>query len=64
MVESVADTAGEAKGVISEHMEGVNLYLDPSLIDAASAERIRKVLQDAVAALPKADAGGAAPAAS
>ena len=53
-VNSVFDAKGEAIEVFNEHLSGLDFYLDANMVDANSATRIRKVLQDALKALEKA----------
>jgi adenylate cyclase len=50
-VEGMLDTAGLNIKVFSEHVTGLDFYLDPRMVDSSSAERIRALLQDAIAAL-------------
>jgi hypothetical protein len=50
-VEGMLDTAGQKIKIFSEHLTGLDFYLDPSMIHAGSAGRIRALLQDAIAAL-------------
>jgi adenylate cyclase len=50
-VEGMLDTAGLKIKVFSEHITGLDFYLDPRMVDSGSAERIRALLQDAIAAL-------------
>jgi adenylate cyclase len=52
-VEGMLDAEGQASKVFSAHMTGLDFYLDPRMVNAGSAERIRKVLQQAIAALEK-----------
>ena len=52
-VGGMVDAAGQHIAVFSEHMTGLDFYLDPSMVNAGSTERIRGVLQDAIAALEK-----------
>ncbi len=52
-IEGMLDGAGGKVQVFSEHMTGLDFYLDPSMVDADGADRIRGVLQDAMAALKK-----------
>ena len=52
-VDSVLDAKGEAIEVFNEHLSGLDLYLNANMIDAGSASRVRKVLQDALKALEK-----------
>ena len=42
-------------------MTGLDFYLDPSMINAGSAERIRGVLQNALSALDKYGPGAQKP---
>jgi hypothetical protein len=43
------DAAGQPSKVFSEHMTGVDFYLDPLMVNAGAAERLRTVLQQAIA---------------
>ena len=52
-VEGMLDEAGQKIEIFSEHMAGLDFYLDPSMVPSGSAERIRALLQDAVSALDK-----------
>ncbi len=52
-IEGMLDGAGGNVQVFSEHMTGLDFYLDPSMVDADGADHIRGVLQDAMAALKK-----------
>jgi adenylate cyclase len=52
-VEGMLDAQGQASKVFSAHMTGLDFYLDPRMVNAGSAERIRTVLQQAIAALEK-----------
>jgi adenylate cyclase len=47
------DAAGQGIKIFSEHLTGMDFYLDPSMVHSGSAERIRAVLLDAIAALEK-----------
>ena len=51
VVEGVLDEAGRKIEIFSEHMTGLDFYLDPRAIDAAAIERIRTTLKNAIAAL-------------
>ncbi|MGO8920356.1 MAG: adenylate/guanylate cyclase domain-containing protein [Stellaceae bacterium] len=51
LVESTTDSEGRRVQVFSEHMTGLDFYLDPSIIDARGAARVRALLKEAVAAL-------------
>jgi len=52
-VEGMMDATGQKVEIFSEHMTGLDFYLDPSMVNVGSAERIRALLQDAIAALDK-----------
>jgi class 3 adenylate cyclase len=52
-VEGMLDAAGQTTKVFSAHMTGLDFYLDPRMLTAGSAEQIRAVLQQAIAALEK-----------
>jgi len=51
VVAGVLDEAGRKIEIFSEHMTGLDFYLDPRAIDAAAIERIRTMLKNAIAAL-------------
>ena len=51
VVEGVLDEAGQKVEIFSEHMTGLDFYLDPRAIDATALERIRATLGNAIAAL-------------
>ena len=40
--------------VSTKHLDGLDFYLNASMIDASSASHVRKVLQDALKAIDKA----------
>jgi hypothetical protein len=50
-VEGLLDTMGQKVEIFSEHTMGLDFYFDPTMVNVGSAERIRKVLQNAIAAL-------------
>jgi adenylate cyclase len=50
-VEGVTDDAGTAPQVISEHGAGLDLFIDTRSIDASSAERVCRMLEDVVTEL-------------
>jgi adenylate cyclase len=50
-VEALLDGEGKQKRTFSEHTTGLDLYLDPNAVDAASAARIRSLLEEAIASL-------------
>ena len=52
-VEGMLDAAGQQIKIFSEHLTGLDFYLDPRMVHSGSAERIRALLQDAIAALEK-----------
>src|SRR4029077_6857880 len=51
VVEGVLDEAGRKIEIFSEHMTGLDFYLDPRAVDATAIERIRATLRNAIAAL-------------
>ncbi len=51
VVEGVLDEAGQKVEIFSEHMTGLDFYLDPRAVDATALERIRATLRNAIAAL-------------
>lgn len=51
VVEGVLDEAGRKIEIFSEHMTGLDFYLDPRAVDANALERIRATLRNAIAAL-------------
>lgn len=58
-VDSLVDAAAEKGDVVIERAAGLDFYLDPSLIDAKEAARIRGILADALAALDRRKPAGA-----
>jgi class 3 adenylate cyclase len=54
-VDGVFDAAGMKIHVFSEHMTGLDFFLDPSMVDPETSERIRRLLREAAATL---EAGG------
>jgi hypothetical protein len=52
-VEGMLDAEGKKVEIFSEHMTGLDFYLDPSMVTAGSAEHIRSMLRDALSALDK-----------
>ena len=52
-VEHMLDEAGQKVEVLSEHMAGLDFYLNPRMVHSGSAGRIRALLQDAISALDK-----------
>ncbi len=59
-VEGLLDASGNTVEIFSEHMTGLDFYLDPSMVPVGSAARIRAVLRKALSAL---DRNGPEPAA-
>ena len=57
-VDGIFDADGTKIQVFSEHMTGLDFFLDPSMVDAETAERIRRLLREAAASLE----GGSTPA--
>jgi class 3 adenylate cyclase len=55
-IEGLRDAAGVPGRVVSEHAAGLDLYLDVAMIDAAGAQRARRVLQEALDALSHGEA--------
>ena len=51
VVEGVLDEAGRKIEIFSEHITGLDFYLDPRAVDATALERIRATLRNAIAAL-------------
>jgi len=52
-ISGVLDDSGESIKVFSEHLTGLDFYLNAAMIDAGNATHVRKVLQDALKALEK-----------
>ena len=52
-ITGMIDADGETVQVFSEHLTGLDFYLNANMIDASSASHIRKVLQDALKAMRK-----------
>jgi adenylate cyclase len=52
-VEGMLDSSGAKIEIFSEHMTGLDFYLDPTRIDASTSEHVRAVLQNAIATLEK-----------
>jgi len=61
LVEGMQNADGEKTEIFSENMTGLDLYLDPTMLDTRSAEHVRAVLRSALATLEKtAPAGSSA----
>jgi hypothetical protein len=54
-VEGMLDAMGQMMEIFSEHMTGLDFYLDPSMVNVGSAERIRALLRKAIASLERSD---------
>jgi hypothetical protein len=52
-VEAMLDEAGAKIKIFSEHMAGLDFYLDPRMVQSDSAQRIRALLHEAISALDK-----------
>ena len=50
-IEGLLDDSGRQERIFSEHLVGLDLDFDPSLVETSDAERARAVLRDALAAL-------------
>jgi adenylate cyclase len=53
-VRGILDASGQSVEIFSEHVTGLDFYLDPRMVDVNQAERIRSVLQGALQALERA----------
>jgi adenylate cyclase len=53
VVEGMLDAKGETVEIFSEHMTGLDFYLDPATVDGSASERIRGVLRKALDALER-----------
>src|SRR5207245_2105666 len=50
-IESTLDASGRQTRTFSEHLRGLDFYLDPSALDPAAAAHVRKLLCSAMASL-------------
>jgi hypothetical protein len=50
-IDGTMASGGQVTGLVSAHMPGLDLYLDPSLLDEAAATRTRSLLERAIATL-------------
>ena len=50
-ITGILDSQNKNVQVFSEHLTGLDLYLNATMIDAGSATHVRKVLQDALNSL-------------
>jgi class 3 adenylate cyclase len=53
LVEGMLDASGAKMEIVSEHMTGLDLYLDPAMIDARTSERVAGVLRQALDTLER-----------
>jgi adenylate cyclase len=51
VVEGMLDEAGLKVEIFSEHMTGLDFYLNPAQIEAGTSDHVRKILQNAIATL-------------
>lgn len=58
-VDSLIEAPDGTGGVVIERAAGLDFYLDPSLIDAREADRVRTILANALAALDRRKPAGA-----
>jgi adenylate cyclase len=52
-VEGMLDASGRMMEVFSEHMTGLDLYFDPTVIDDDASPRVRAILEQALASLAR-----------
>jgi hypothetical protein len=52
-IQSVLDSTGKNIEVFSEHLTGLDFYLNADMIDASDARHVREVLQDALKVLER-----------
>ena len=52
-VEGLLDASGAKVEIFSEHMTGLDFFLDPTVMDARTSAHVRTVLQNAIATLDK-----------
>jgi adenylate cyclase len=52
-VDGITDAAGGKTEIISEHLTGLDLYLDPTRVETVGAEQVRSIFRRALAALEK-----------
>ena len=60
-IEGTLDEVGATQRIFSEHMTGLDFYLDPSAVDAKTAAHIRTLLQSALTPLERRAADAAEP---
>ena len=51
VVDGMLDAKGVPQRIYSEHTTGVDFYLDPAMIDARTADKVREMLRSALASL-------------
>ena len=52
-VDGMLDASGAKVQIFSEHMTGLDFYLDPAMIDAHQSAHVREVLRNAITTLEK-----------
>ena len=52
-VDGILDRTGAKVEIFSEHMNGLDFFLDPAVMDAGTSAHVRTVLQNAIATLDK-----------
>jgi adenylate cyclase len=52
-VDGMLDASGSGVQIFSEHMTGLDFYLDPAMIDAHQSAHVREVLRNAITTLEK-----------
>jgi adenylate cyclase len=52
-VDGIIDAAGGKPAIISEHLTGMDLYLDPTVVETGGADKVRAILRRALATLEK-----------
>jgi hypothetical protein len=58
-VDGLFDQAGEEAHVVCEQAKGVDIYVDPLMVDSDAAERVRAALRRALTALDRKAAANA-----
>ena len=53
VVEGLLDAAGRKSTIINEHSAGMDIYIDPTMVDERSAERAQHLLLHALDTLRK-----------
>jgi adenylate cyclase len=58
-VDRLLDAVRDKSDVVVETLTGLNFYLDPAVVEAKDADRIRSILSNAIAALERRQAKSA-----